>query len=66
MSIVSKVKSIFAKGKASNTENRLVPRKVQFDWEKTPLDWIPNQPFASHFINEINMILPAGDRKSVV
>lgn len=61
MSIVNKIKSVFAKGKASNTEHHLVPRKVQFDWENTPLDWIPNQPFASHFINEINMILPAGE-----
>ncbi|MDB0210932.1 metal-dependent hydrolase, partial [Acinetobacter baumannii] len=24
-------------------------------------DWIPNQPFASYFINEINNILPAGE-----
>ncbi|OWX61881.1 metal-dependent hydrolase, partial [Acinetobacter baumannii] len=27
----------------------------------TPVDWIPNQPFASYFINEINNILPAGE-----
>ena len=46
---------------ASNTLGRLVPRKVQFDWSQTPLEWIPGQPFASHFINEINMILPAGE-----
>ncbi|PQI89983.1 metal-dependent hydrolase, partial [Acinetobacter baumannii] len=26
-----------------------------------PVDWIPNQPFASYFINEINNILPAGE-----
>lgn len=46
---------------ASNTQGRLIPRKVQFDWSETPLDWIPNHPFASHFINEINTILPAGE-----
>lgn len=46
---------------ASNTEGQLVPRKVQFDWSETPLDWIPGQPFASHFINEINLLLPAGE-----
>jgi hypothetical protein len=34
------------------------PRKVKFDWKETPVDWIPNQPFASYFINEINNILP--------
>ncbi|MBP3011879.1 metal-dependent hydrolase, partial [Acinetobacter baumannii] len=31
------------------------------DWKDTPVDWIPNQPFASYFINEINNILPAGE-----
>jgi len=39
----------------------LVPRKVAFDWSNTPLEWIPGQPFASHFINEINLLLPAGE-----
>mgnify|MGYP002717250627 CR=1 FL=1 len=39
---------------ASKTRGRLVPRKVQFDWQQTPTDWIPGQPFASYFINEIN------------
>lgn len=37
------------------------PRKVRFEWQDTPIDWIPQQPFASYFINEINMILPAGE-----
>lgn len=46
---------------ASNTAGRLVPRKVAFDWSQTPLEWIPGQPFASHFINEINLLLPAGE-----
>jgi hypothetical protein len=45
----AQVKSIFAKGKASNTEHRLVPRKVQFDWHNTAIDWIAEstvcQPF---------------------
>lgn len=46
---------------ASLTDTDLKQRKVKFHWEDTPLDWIPNQPYASHFINEINMILPAGE-----
>ena len=37
------------------------PRKVKFEWTETPIDWIPNQPFISYFINEINNILPAGE-----
>lgn len=55
--------SVFKKAKklASHTQDQLIPRKVKFDWQNTPIDWLPNQPFASHFINQINMILPAGE-----
>lgn len=55
--------SVFKKATkpASHTQDRLVPRKVKFDWHNTAIDWLPNQPFASHFINQINMILPAGE-----
>lgn len=49
------------KPSASHTPQPLIPRKVQFDWSNTPLEWIPGQPFASHFINEINLLLPAGE-----
>lgn len=47
--------------RASKTRGRLIPRKVKFDWSDTPVDWIPGHPFASHFINEINLLLPAGE-----
>jgi len=46
---------------ASRTRTPLRQRRVQFDWSRTPLHWIPGQPYASHFINEINMLLPAGE-----
>lgn len=46
---------------ASRTDGTLHPRKVAFDWSQTPLEWIPGKPFASHFINEINLLLPAGE-----
>ena len=46
---------------ASRTQGALQPRKVAFDWSNTPLEWIPGQPFVSHFINEINLLLPAGE-----
>ncbi|MGJ8668399.1 MAG: metal-dependent hydrolase [Oceanococcus sp.] len=46
---------------ASNTQGELIHRKVKFDWTDTPVDWIPDHPFASHFINEINLLLPAGE-----
>ncbi|MCH7338898.1 metal-dependent hydrolase [Acinetobacter higginsii] len=53
----------FVKNKVlgSSIDYKILPRKVKFDWENTPVDWIPNQPFASYFINEINNILPAGE-----
>ena len=46
---------------ASRTDTPLPQRRVRFDWSDTPLEWIPGQPFASHFINEINLLLPAGE-----
>lgn len=61
MGVLSFVKSDVSKRSASNTEDHLIPRKVKFDWANTPLEWIPGHPFASHFINQINMILPAGE-----
>ncbi len=45
----------------SKTDVPLVTRRVRFDWSETPLEWIPGQPYASHFINNINMLLPAGE-----
>lgn len=43
------------------TVHALKARKVQFDFATTPLHWIPNDPFATHLINSINLILPAGE-----
>ena len=45
----------------SSIKYSIKPRKVKFEWQDTPVDWIPNQPFVSYFVNEINMILPAGE-----
>ncbi|MCQ8895509.1 metal-dependent hydrolase [Limnobacter humi] len=46
---------------ASKTEIELKQRAVKFDWKQTPIDWLPNEPFSSYFINEINLILPEGE-----
>lgn len=46
---------------ASRTPMPIAPRKVEFDWSQSPLEWIPGQAFASYFINEINLLLPAGE-----
>lgn len=61
MTVLSVAQGWLKKSSASKTSHHLIPRKVKFDWLHTPLEWIPNQPYASHFINQINMILPAGE-----
>lgn len=40
----------------------LRPRRVKFAWEETPLHWVPGDPFATHLINVLHMLLPAGER----
>ncbi|WP_018656806.1 metal-dependent hydrolase [Actinomadura flavalba] len=40
----------------------ITPRRVRFDWSETPLHWIPDEPVATHFINVLHLLLPAGER----
>ncbi|MGW7263109.1 metal-dependent hydrolase [Streptomyces sp. NPDC054842] len=40
----------------------IAPRRVSFDWERTPLHWIPGEPTATHVINVLHLLLPAGER----
>ncbi|WP_329277928.1 metal-dependent hydrolase [Streptomyces sp. NBC_01451] len=40
----------------------LKARKVSFSWEDTPLHWVPGDPFTSHTINVLHLLLPAGER----
>jgi len=37
-------------------------RDVHFDWSGLPLRWIPGQPFASHLLNVLHILLPEGER----
>ena len=41
--------------------HQLKPRRVQFEFQDIPLHWLPDDPFSSHIINGINMLLPAGE-----
>ncbi|MGL6236731.1 MAG: metal-dependent hydrolase [Segniliparus sp.] len=43
-------------------EIALRPRDVRFDFTKSPLHWIPGEPYASHFLTGFNLALPAGER----
>jgi uncharacterized protein len=38
------------------------PRRVTFDWSDVPLHWIPGSPFATHWANALQLILPGGER----
>jgi uncharacterized protein len=38
------------------------PRRVAFDWTRTPLHWIPGEPTATHVVNVLHLLLPAGER----
>jgi predicted metal-dependent hydrolase len=40
----------------------LKARKVAFEWSDTPLHWIPGDPFTTHTINVLHLLLPAGER----
>lgn len=40
----------------------ITPRHVHFDLSRTPLHWVPGDPFTTHFINPLHLLLPAGER----
>lgn len=37
------------------------PRRVQFDLKNSPLHWLPDDPYSTHMINSINLLLPPGE-----
>jgi hypothetical protein len=37
-------------------------RKVRFDWSNLPLHWVPDDPFATHMMNVLHLLLPEGER----
>lgn len=38
------------------------PRNVTFDWSDLATHWVPNEPFVTHTINVLHLLLPAGER----
>jgi predicted metal-dependent hydrolase/ferredoxin-NADP reductase len=46
----------------STEHSPLRPRRVAFDWTGTPLHWVPGDPFSTHMINVLHLLLPAGER----
>lgn len=52
-------------GRMSEIDERHPPiktRRVSFDWEKTPLHWIPGDPVGTHMINSFHVVLPEGEK----
>ncbi|MFJ9415019.1 metal-dependent hydrolase [Streptomyces sp. NPDC101227] len=47
---------------SSPAHHPIAPRRVSFDWRATPLHWIPDEPTATHVINVLHLLLPAGER----
>jgi uncharacterized protein len=37
-------------------------RMVRFDWSNTPVHWVPDDPFATHMMNVLHLLLPEGER----
>ena len=37
-------------------------RMVRFDWSETPLHWVPDDPFSTHMMNVLHLLLPEGER----
>ncbi|MFJ6696797.1 metal-dependent hydrolase [Streptomyces sp. NPDC091272] len=46
----------------AGADHVIAPRRVSFDWRETPLHWIPDEPTATHVINVLHLLLPAGER----
>jgi uncharacterized protein len=37
-------------------------RMVRFDWSETPVHWVPDDPFSTHMMNVLHLLLPEGER----
>ena len=33
-------------------------RQVRFDWSNLPVHWVPGDPFVTHMINVLHLLLP--------
>jgi uncharacterized protein len=39
----------------------LEARDVEFDWSKLPVHYVPGEPFVTHVLNVLHLLLPAGE-----
>ncbi|MCF2527102.1 metal-dependent hydrolase [Yinghuangia soli] len=47
---------------ASVSDTPIRPRRVAFDWQDTPVHWIPGDAPSTHLINVLHLLLPAGEK----
>jgi predicted metal-dependent hydrolase len=40
----------------------LRPRDVRYDWASLPMHWVPDDPFTTHVLNVLHLLLPEGER----
>ena len=50
-------------GETGFDHERLVleARDVAFDWTKLPFHYVPGEPFTTHMLNVLHLLLPAGE-----
>src|SRR6201998_4789160 len=50
------------RGQAADHERLVLEaRDVDFDWSKLSLHYVPGEPFATHILNVLHLLLPAGE-----
>lgn len=59
--MVIKMENREALNQSSKTFWPMTVRRVSFDWEKTPLHWIPQSALASHAVNHFSFTLVRGE-----
>lgn len=43
-------------------EVALRPRQVRFEWEGSPLHWVPGDPYGAHAVTSLNLFVPVAER----
>lgn len=46
---------------ALNEHYKIQARHVKFDFSKTPIQWVRNDPCTTHIVNTLNLIFPEGE-----
>lgn len=49
------------RSEASKASWAMIPRQVKFEWDHSPLHWIPQDPLASHGVNHFSFTLVRGE-----